>query len=315
MNKLYLIRNPEVFQNEKYLSSCNYFEGWYFKHTKNDRGISFILGISIEDKKKKAFIQVITHQASYYIDYEIDLFTYHNEPFSIQIEKNYFSKEKIHLDIKESHQSPSIYGNIFYSENKEIKKNIFHPNIMGPFAYIPSMECHHAILSMKNSTQGYIMIDQEKMSFENGRAYIEKDWGISFPKTYIWAQGNDFQNEGASFMLSMADVPFKVLEFRGLICILIIDDKEYRFTTYNGAKQTACDLSDRSINITLQKGKYCLKVQSSYEIGHPLIAPNKGKMEKGIIESISASITVTLTYKNQRIFSDTSKNCGLEIVQ
>ena len=37
-------------------------------------------------------------------------------------------------------------------------------------------------------------------------------------------------------------------------------------------------------------------------------------MEKGIFESISASITVTLKKENIVIFSDISTNCGLEIV-
>ena len=63
MKKLYLIRNPELFQGEKYLtkrSNKNYFEGWYFKNSSNNNGISFIPGISISKNERKAFIQVIT---------------------------------------------------------------------------------------------------------------------------------------------------------------------------------------------------------------------------------------------------------------
>lgn len=37
-------------------------------------------------------------------------------------------------------------------------------------------------------------------------------------------------------------------------------------------------------------------------------------MEKGIFESIDAYIGVTLKKDNNVIFSDTSANCGLEIV-
>lgn len=37
-------------------------------------------------------------------------------------------------------------------------------------------------------------------------------------------------------------------------------------------------------------------------------------MEKEILESINATITITLKKENKIIFSDTSTNCGLEIV-
>ena len=69
MNKLFLIRNPKVFQGERYLNTNkNYFEGWYFKNTNNKNGISFIPGININEHEKKAFIQVITNDSSYSIN-------------------------------------------------------------------------------------------------------------------------------------------------------------------------------------------------------------------------------------------------------
>lgn len=41
MNKLLLMKNPELFQGEKYLNNKkNYFEGWYFKNINHERGIS-----------------------------------------------------------------------------------------------------------------------------------------------------------------------------------------------------------------------------------------------------------------------------------
>ena len=41
MKKLFLMQNPELFQGEKYIkTNKNYFEGWYFKNTNNENGIS-----------------------------------------------------------------------------------------------------------------------------------------------------------------------------------------------------------------------------------------------------------------------------------
>ena len=77
MKKINLIKNPEVFQGEKYLkSNKDYFEGWYFKNTNKKEGISFIPGISINKKERKAFIQVITNTDSYFIDYDINDFKF-----------------------------------------------------------------------------------------------------------------------------------------------------------------------------------------------------------------------------------------------
>lgn len=315
MNKMFLIKNPDLFQGEKYLSTKkNYFEGWYFKNTNKEKGISFIPGININKKSKKAFIQVITNDSSYFINYNIEDFKFNFKPFYIQIGNNIFSKDGIHIDIKDDTQNIRINGDIKYSNSKNIGSNFFNPNIMGPFSYIPFMECNHAILSMQNTADGLININDNKINFNNSIGYIEKDWGCSFPKSYIWCQGNNFQKSNASFMLSIADIPFKLFTFKGIICDLIIDKNEYKFTTYNNAKLIEYDVSNNLLNITLKKGSYYLNIKSEYNTSLKLSAPVKGKMEKDIFESISTSITVTLKRNSTVIFCDTSKNCGLEIV-
>ena len=115
-------------------------------------------------------------------------------------------------------------------------------------------------------------------------------------------------------MISIADIPFKMFNFRGTICVLLIDNKEYKFTTYNNTKILKYEVSDNSLNISLKKGEFHLRVESKLNKGQKLTAPVKGKMSKDIYESITSFVTVTLMRKNTIIFSDTSSNCGLEIV-
>lgn len=312
MNKLFLIKNPEVFQGGKKLNkSESYFEGWYFKNTNKENGISFIPGINIENKNKKVFIQIITNDISHYVSYDIKDFEYCLHPFYVKIGNNFFSKDGIHINIKTPNLN--VYGEVKYSKGENINTNILNPNIMGPFSYIPFMECNHAILNMKNCASGSIRVNSQDINFNNDIGYIEKDWGCSFPKSYIWCQGNNFKKSNASFMLSIANIPFKIFEFRGLICVLKIDDKEYKFATYNNSKILKYDVN-KSINIILKKGDYEIDIKSSKDDGLKLSAPVKGKMEKDIYESISSKITVILKYKNNIIFGDTSSNCGLEVV-
>ena len=315
MKKLFLIKNPELFQGEKYIkANKNYFEGWYFKNTNNKNAISFIPGININRQGKKAFIQIITMDSSYFVNYNIEDFKFSYKPFSIKIGKNFFSKNSIHIDIKDDTQNLIVFGDIRYSNGKNIDTNFLNPNIMGPFSYVPFMECNHAILNMRTRLDGLININNNKIMFNNNVGYIEKDWGCSFPKSYIWCQGNNFQNSNASFMISIADIPFKVFHFKGIICDLIIDDDEFKFTTYNNTKLIKYDVNDNSLEIALKKGHYSLNIKSKYTRGFKLFAPVKGKMEKDIFESISELISITLKKDNMTIFSGTSKNCGLEIV-
>lgn len=315
MKRLFLIRKPELFQGEKFLAlNKEYFEGWYFKNDNGKEVISFIPGISINKGEKKAFIQVITNDCSYYVDYNIKEFKFSYEPFFVRVGNNYFSHDSVHIDIKDDKEDLVIYGDIRYYNSKNIDTSSLSPNIMGPFSYVPFMECNHAIISMKNKINGLITINNKKIEFNEGTGYIEKDWGCSFPGNYVWCQGNSFRNDKVSFMLSIADIPFKVFNFRGLICVLMIGDKEYRFATYNGAKVIRYRVDNDSLRVTLKKGNYYLEVESKYEAGFRLSAPVKGKMEKDIIESISSIITTTLKKNDRIIFRDTSINCGLEIV-
>ena len=310
------MRNPEIFQGEKYLNTNkNYFEGWYFKNTNKKTGISFIPGINIENGNKKAFIQVITGENSYYINYDIKDFKFSQNPFCIKIGKNLFSKYNLHIDINDEKQNLKISGDIKYSDNKNIKNNILNPNIMGPFSYISFMECNHAILSMKNKLTGMIKINDTEIKLDNGIGYIEKDWGTSFPKKYIWCQANNFKNTKASFMISIANVPFKIFEFEGVISDLIVNDKEYKFTTYNNAKIMKYEITDEMLNIILKKGNYEINVYSKFQKGIKLIAPVKGQMNKEIYESIDSLVKVTLKESDKIIFEDESSNCGLEIVE
>ncbi|MBE6148436.1 MAG: hypothetical protein E7167_02960 [Firmicutes bacterium] len=316
MKKAFLIKNQEVFQGQKNIKKKKqYFEGWYFKNSSNNYSIAFIPGINVIDNIKEAFIQIITNNTSYFIKYNFDDFEYGYDPFYIKIGKNYFTKEFIHIDIKDSNQNIRIFGNIDYTNLHNIKSTFISPNIMGPFSYLPFMECNHAIIAMKATANGIIKFNKQTIKFINNTVYIEKDWGSSFPKTYIWCQANNFDNPKVSMMISIADIPFKLFHFVGFICILKTDSKEYKFTTYNFARIIKKKITTNQIDITLKKRNYTLHIQSFVNNSHNLSAPIKGKMTKTINESITANTYITLKKSNNLIYSGISNNCGLEIVE
>lgn len=261
-----------------------------------------------------AFIQIITKNNSYFLNYSFDDFSFNNSPFYIKIANNFFSLDQINIDINDSFNNLNIAGNVRFLNHTSIKNNFFAPNIMGPFSYIPSMECNHAIISMKSRISGSLHFKDSFINFDNGIAYIEKDWGSSFPKSYIWCQSNEFLAFPANFMLSIAIIPFGNLNFTGIISDISFENKEYKFTTYYGSKLTKYDINANSISIEIHQGTKILCVSSLSENGNFLLAPSKGKMKREILESISSKIDVKIKENDKIIFSNSGFNSGLEIV-
>ena len=48
---------------------------------------------------------------------------------------------------------------------------------------------------------GQLTLNNSKLNFDGGKGYIEKDWGRNFPKNWIWAQSNHFQESELSLSL------------------------------------------------------------------------------------------------------------------
>lgn len=315
MKSFNLIKYTELFQGENYLtnSTC-YFEGWYFKCSNGIFDIAFIPGISINNSKKEAFIQVITSDKSYFISYPISDFHFTHSPFSIKIGGNFFSLHQIKLNIDDDTYPLHLSCNFKVTSLKNIKTSLLCPNIMGPFSYCPFMECNHAILAMKDKINGNLIINNKYIPFHSGIGYIEKDWGTSFPKSYIWCQANQFKDPTVSFMLSVAHIPFCNFEFEGLICVFQIDKKEFKFTTYNASKIIKKEITPDSFKIILKRGSYTLEISSLNHQGLSLSAPVKGEMKKEILESITSTIHLTLKKRDQILFQGSSLHSGLEIV-
>lgn len=105
-------------------------------------------------------------------------------------------------------------------------------DIMGPFIYIPGMECRHAVYSMRHAVNGTLALDDKKIIFQNGTGYMEGDSGTLFPDKYIWTQSFF---PGGSFMIVGASIPLAGINFTGTAGFIFKENREYRFATYLGA--------------------------------------------------------------------------------
>jgi hypothetical protein len=136
-----------------------------------------------------------------------------------------FSEKLIQLNL------PGFKGELKFNGNVAWPKSFFSPGIMGPFSFVPFMECYHGIVSMDHSIEGHLNIDGSFIEFNGGRGYIEKDWGRSFPSAYVWMQTNHFSSEGISIKASVANIPWLGSSFVGFICGLWLHDRLIQFNT------------------------------------------------------------------------------------
>lgn len=313
---LHQIWHPEIFQGVG--KRRNYFEGWYFKLTDraNTNALGIIPGISLGDTKEDshAFIQVIdaTKGHTFYIRYPLSAFQADHKEFSVKIGKSAFKADQLTMHIED--EETRMTGELYFDEIVKFPSTILSPGIMGPFSFMPLMECRHGIINMNHKTHGRLMVNGREIDFEGGEGYIEKDWGKSFPSAWIWVQANHFDHKSTSFMFSFADIPFMGRHFKGLIAYLQHNGRFFRFATYNGCKVQSLMLEEDSMSAVLSGpfGKLIFSVERSN--AYLLKAPKRGKMERVIEESIDAEVKLQLQdRKGNALFSGTSRNCGLEI--
>lgn len=314
INKL---RSCGIFQGEN--KRKHYFEGWYFKHVdkQKENVISIIPGISYEDAREKshAFIQVIDGRMhkTYYIKYAINEFHFSRKSFAIRIADNTFSDMGISLNIK--NKDLRIKGEICYSNHISWPSSFLSPNSMGWYAYIPVMECYHGVLSLRHDLKGSLNINNEEIHFSGGAGYMEKDWGTSFPSSWVWLQSNHFADQNSSLMLSVARIPWRGRSFTGFIAGLWHDGKLYRFTTYTGAKINYIKHQSSNISIRLSDDRYAIEIKAEQGDTGALLSPIKGAMVGNLQESVNATANIMVfdSKKDSHIFNENACCCGLEI--
>jgi tocopherol cyclase len=292
----------------------NFFEGWYYKFVLEEANLTLALipGISLDKKDPHAFIQVfISPQMIFkYIRFDMNDFHVQENPFKVNIKNQIFSLNHVLIDLQEGDLQLKL--NCELNDLTPIQTTLISPTIMGPFHYIPRMECNHGIVSMNHLVNGIITVNGLSTSFNNQKGYIEKDWGTSFPRKYVWCQSNNFSNPDVSVFLSIATIPMIGFEFEGLIANISVGKDEYRFATYTFAKFHIETLDDYTRVITLTQGKHkaVFKINSPSSIA--LVSPKQGSMSDMIKEGLEGVITLTL-YENQKtIFQDTGYHSGVE---
>lgn len=312
LNKWCAFFNPEQFQG--WGRKRRYFEGWYYKlvNAGETKALAVIPGIAMDEKgEKQAFIQVLDGRkhTSQYFRFDAERFRPQARKFQFSIAGNHFSTNMVHLEL------PALSGELHFSGMVPWPKPWYSPGIMGPYAFVPFMECYHGIVSMDHSIGGKLLLDGEDVNFSGGRGYTEKDWGRSFPRAYIWMQSNHFSRPGVSLKVSVAKIPWIRKSFVGFIAGLWLEGRLIRFTTYNKSALRKSSVSSEMVELIIENPSYRLVIRAYREKATELASPIHGFMEGRIEESMTSTIDVELfdRKRKMKIFKDTGRNAGLEV--
>ena len=265
----------------------DFFYGWYLKCQSETQTLAVIPAIHQMGEKRTCSIQIITEKDTGTATFPANAFRLTGK--NMCIEDNQFCKRGIRLSINTPEltlQGKLIFGSLFPLKY----------DIMGPFSFVPFMECRHRVWSMRHSVCGRITLNGQRYLFDNDLGYWEGDCGHSFPKRYAWTQ---CFLPGGSLMLSVADIPMAGFHFTGIIGGILWQGQEYRMATYLGAR--VIQIRNRMIRII--QGSMELEVRLLEETARPLMAPVQGAMVRTIHENASCRAFYQFRKKKRILFS------------
>lgn len=278
-----------------------YFYGWYLKCQSDSQILAVIPAIHGTGKKRTCSIQVITEDGVWNVVYpenQQNNLGLRKKKNVIRIGKNYFSEKGFRLDMDTPELS--VKGKVSFGMLHALKYDI-----MGPFQFVPFMECRHMVYSMRHPIHGALWVNGKKYMFQNAYGYWEGDRGRSFPKEYAWTQ---CMTSDGSIMLSVAEIPLAGLHFTGMIGVILWKGREYRLATYLGAKvrQKSCG------RLLVSQGKMELETALIEKSEQPLQAPSNGSMVRTIHESAACKAYYRFSVNGQTLFAFETDRASFE---
>jgi tocopherol cyclase len=318
------------------LLQTGYFEGWYYKigqpGAQNNKNNNIIIPGIIYSKTTEPFAFIMFGDPSNedknarYGLHKFDVNEFHayndgSEEWSIKIGPNTFSANSVTLALNSTSQS--VHGTIALSNSVPFPSSLLLPDIMGVFAFI-NQECKHGVVSLSSDISGSFTIGSANKNNKkvwnkgNSVVYVEKDWGSSFPRTWVWIQTNNLMQlqtqhnsrvpvaVAGTLLFSVASIPFpsdkiELIRFRGFLCALWLPNSGglYRFATYTGAVIESIQINSEKSGVTLsiKSAQYRLKIKASgtREDALTLHGPIPGGDFKPFVrEMLDASIDIEL---------------------
>ena len=111
----------------------------------------------------------------------------------------------------------------------------------------------------------------------------------------------------------MAYIPILKFGFTGIISILEVNKKQYRFASYYFSRVNLKKINDNKYIITVKQGLKRIIINLDYYKSNKLSSPVNGNMNGVIKESLNSKCTISLYKLNKKIFEDVFTSCAAEV--
>lgn len=275
-----------------------YFCGWYFRCCADNRTLAVIPAFHWNNGGKSCSLQVITDDGAWNVPFPYQSFRKRKKGIHVAVDDNLFTEKGMRMELHTD--SLNIRGCVRFGRLSPLRYDI-----MGPFRFVPFMECRHSVFSMMHTVNGVITVNGTKYLFKDGTGYMEGDRGKSFPREYAWTQCSFADG---SLMLSVAEIPVGPFRFTGIISAVLWRGREYRIATYLGAR--AVKIKDGEVVIR-QRG-LTLRAKLIKKNPHPLFAPEGGAMTRTIRESASCLAAYRMEENGDTLFDFETSGAAFE---
>jgi tocopherol cyclase len=314
------VRHPEAFHGRGV--TRGFFEGWYIKLVSADRAQRWAVipgvfrGIGADGATDEAFVQVLDGLTgrSWYHRFETDEFEASAHRFEVRVGGNRFDASGVTLDL------PQLRGRIDYATPLEpYPVTLTRPGIMGWYGLVPGMECFHGIVSFGHTLAGSLEVEGTTASFDEGRGYIEKDWGKAFPAGYVWMASNHIEatsgdGSDASLVASVAIIPWRGRAFRGSIIAFRHGGRLHTWATYNRSAERSLTIDDSHVRWSIEGPDGVLELEAERVRGGLLHAPLRTAMHQRVEETLDARISFRHLDRHGRVLLEGTGECaGLEV--
>lgn len=308
--------HPERYHGWK--AKAPFFEGWYYKLVSGDERQKFavIPGV-IKGEDAHAFVQVLDggNGVTEYYRYPLESFSASEHSLHIRVGDNVFWREGLKLNLRGGRLP--LQGEVSFSEVTPWPVTVWRPGIMGPFAWLPKMECYHGVVSLDHALQGGLALHGQTFDMQGGRGYIEKDWGRAFPQAWVWMQSNHFGRAGVCLTASVAIIPWLGSSFPGFIIGLWVEGRLYTFATYSGARLTHLSSEAGAVRWQVSDRRYALDIHAWRSQTGVLKGPDTHQMGRRVLETLDAELEVRLRRVGDRegevLFEGVGRHAGMEV--
>lgn len=294
---------------------------------KRHRPLALIPGVywGTDPSQSHGFLQVFDggQKRAWYQRFGADEFVAHARDMDVHLGGNHFrlANGGGHLRLDVELDDLHLRGEVELRDLSGWPVRPWSPGVMGPFGLIPFLECYHGVVGFDPTTSGTLSLGDEVLDFDGGRAYVEKDWGSSFPQSWIWCQCNHFErSEGAGqrvcLTASIAEIPNLGRTFPGFIVGLWIDGELFPFTTHHLAGVDVLVADDSTVRWVLHNRRHRLEITIVRAEPTSLPGPTIEGMQREVHETLLAQVEVRLSQRfgaRRVVYAGHGECAGLEV--